>query len=238
MDDKEKLVALKYGMAFESVQKELQEKRKEVAEQLGVRGWLHSGFHAKEIIELELNSIKKLLDSKLEALLEVYYRKSVPWTDDDRIFLRSKIEELFNARLKVSQASLLEYLSFRGLRYPIQDFERMAKSIFSDINRRIEIIILGNRISFPGLPDLDIEQLLKMDESNQQEFKSTFQWDMKTQAKNEKLRYEVISTIAAFNNTDGGYLLIGVKDDKSIFGIEQDLSLLKHKKDRDGFALC
>ena len=37
----------------------------------------------------------------------------------------------------------------------------------------------------------------------------------------------IFKTIAAFGNTDGGILLIGVDDDKNIIGLEKDFSTLK-----------
>jgi hypothetical protein len=237
MDEKNRLVDLKYSATFALVQREIQEKRKELAERFGMRNMLHSGSHARAIVELEFSGLKKLLDSKLQAILEVYYKNLIPWTENDEIFIKGEIEELFNARFRISRESLLDYFNQRRIPSLIDYFERDATSIFSDIKSRIKIIIIENRISYPELPDLDVEQLLKMDESNQLEFKSTFQWDIKSQTKNEKLRFEVISTIAAFNNTDGGYLLIGVQDDKSIFSLEKDYSSLKDKKDRDGFNL-
>jgi predicted HTH transcriptional regulator len=92
-----------------------------------------------------------------------------------------------------------------------------------------------NRLNFPELPDRDTTELVGLNESTQLEFKSTFQWDMKESRKNERLRIEAIKTIAAFNNTNGGYLLIGVTDKKKICGIDKDLALLS-RKDVDGFS--
>lgn len=40
-----------------------------------------------------------------------------------------------------------------------------------------------------------------------------------------------LKTIAACMNTEGGTLLIGVKDDGSIFGIERDLTLIGDSRD-------
>ena len=49
----------------------------------------------------------------------------------------------------------------------------------------------------------------------------------------------VLKTIAAFLNTDGGTLLIGVEDEGGVFGLEKDISLLKeNKQSLDGFELA
>ncbi|HYN08080.1 MAG TPA: RNA-binding domain-containing protein [Vicinamibacterales bacterium] len=67
------------------------------------------------------------------------------------------------------------------------------------------------------------EDLLKQHESKTLEFKSTLRWDLKSDRQDDKLvTHGVLKTIAAFLNTDGGDLLIGVADDRSIVGIEHD----------------
>lgn len=53
----------------------------------------------------------------------------------------------------------------------------------------------------------------------------------------KKIIHSALKTICAFANTKGGHLLLGVTDDKKIFGLEQDYESLKSiKKDRDGFG--
>jgi predicted HTH transcriptional regulator len=65
--------------------------------------------------------------------------------------------------------------------------------------------------------------LIKRGESKTLEFKSTLRWDLKEDRKDDKsITHAVLKTIAAFLNTEGGDLLIGVADDRSIVGIERD----------------
>jgi predicted HTH transcriptional regulator len=65
--------------------------------------------------------------------------------------------------------------------------------------------------------------LLKQHESKTLEFKSTLRWNLKEDRKDpERVTHAVLKTVAAFLNTEGGDLLIGVADDKSIVGIEAD----------------
>ena len=45
-----------------------------------------------------------------------------------------------------------------------------------------------------------------------------------------------MKTIAAFGNTDGGILLIGIDDDKNILGLEKDFQTLK-KADADYYEV-
>jgi len=67
------------------------------------------------------------------------------------------------------------------------------------------------------------EELLKHHESKTLEFKSTLRWNLREERKDPTgVTHSVLKTIAAFLNTDGGDLLIGITDDKSIFGIGAD----------------
>jgi type I restriction enzyme R subunit len=67
------------------------------------------------------------------------------------------------------------------------------------------------------------EELIKRGESRTLEFKSTLRWDLKENRQDDKLvTHAVLETIAAFLNTEGGDLLIGVADDGGIVGIERD----------------
>ena len=67
------------------------------------------------------------------------------------------------------------------------------------------------------------EELSKRSESKTLEFKSTLRWNLKENQQDDKfVTHAVLKTIAAFLNTDGGDLLIGVADEGSIVGIERD----------------
>ena len=82
-----------------------------------------------------------------------------------------------------------------------------------------------------------ISDLLQEEEGLKLEFKSSLQWSLKGDCKDEKLHKEVLKTIVAFLNAEGGTLLIGVEDNGSIFGIEKDCISLNAKPDsyRDKF---
>jgi hypothetical protein len=67
------------------------------------------------------------------------------------------------------------------------------------------------------------EELIKRGESKTLEFKSTLRWSLKEGRKDDKgVTHAVLKTIAAFLNTEGGDLLIGVADDGSVVGVEPD----------------
>ncbi len=67
------------------------------------------------------------------------------------------------------------------------------------------------------------EELVKRGESKTLEFKSTLRWSLKEGRQDDKgVTHAVLKTIAAFLNTEGGDLLIGVGDDGVVVGIERD----------------
>jgi type I restriction enzyme R subunit len=69
----------------------------------------------------------------------------------------------------------------------------------------------------------DAEELIKRGESKTPEFKSTLRWSLKEDRRDDKfVTHAALKTVAAFLNTDGGDLLIGVRDDGAIVGIEAD----------------
>ena len=67
------------------------------------------------------------------------------------------------------------------------------------------------------------EELIRRGESKTLEFKSTLRWSLKEDRQDDKgVTHAVLKTVAAFLNTEGGDLLIGVADDGAIVGIERD----------------
>jgi len=81
-----------------------------------------------------------------------------------------------------------------------------------------------------------VKELLEKEENRYLEFKSSLRWDYRQEKVNPELEKVIMKTIAAFGNTDGGILLIGVDDDKKILGLENDFQTLK-KTDADYYEV-
>ncbi len=88
-----------------------------------------------------------------------------------------------------------------------------------------------NRMEMPSL-----ESLLEDDENRYLEFKSSLRWDYRQEKTNADLEKIILKTLAAFGNTDGGILLIGVDDEKNIIGLERDFQTLK-RQDSDYYEI-
>lgn len=98
---------------------------------------------------------------------------------------------------------------------PGDSFERIHRSTL----KALEFL------SFFGMMErreADITELIKKGENYSLEFKSTLRWDLYQGKKNPAIEHASLKSIAAFLNSSGGNLLIGVRDDGSIEGVESD----------------
>lgn len=83
--------------------------------------------------------------------------------------------------------------------------------------------------------DKNLPSIIRQGEGPLLEFKSSLRWDMQEERINRSLEGVVLKTIAGFFNSHiGGTLLIGVRDDGEIIGLEKDYLTLK-RPDQDGF---
>lgn len=81
---------------------------------------------------------------------------------------------------------------------------------------------------------VSLDALLKTPERENLEFKSTLRWDLHANKVNRELEHAAMKTAAAFLNSNGGHLVIGVDDAGAIRGLGADFSTLK-KPNPDGF---
>ena len=80
-----------------------------------------------------------------------------------------------------------------------------------------------------------IKSLIRAGESKSVEFKQTFSLDIERQVKEPRIEDSAIKTVAAFLNSDGGTLLVGVHDSGEITGNEVEIE--KFFKSSDKFLL-
>ena len=80
----------------------------------------------------------------------------------------------------------------------------------------------------------DLMRLLAENEHEKLEFKSSLRFDHKTGQASRDVEKAAMKTIAAFLNSEGGHLVLGVNDARVPLGIENDYQTLQ-RKDADGF---
>ncbi|MBF0931900.1 MAG: putative DNA binding domain-containing protein, partial [candidate division SR1 bacterium] len=86
-----------------------------------------------------------------------------------------------------------------------------------------------------SITPLPIKDQIAIGENNTTEFKSSYRRDVRQQQLNDSLKFQIIKTIAAFLNSEGGKLYVGVADDGTIPGIENDINAFP--KGLDGLLL-
>lgn len=133
--------------------------------------------------------------------------------DEDRNKVRSELDGIIAHLYGLSEEELIYVLSTFPL---VSDLQK--KDI---INYYKEIIP-----QFPavGVTTVTTINLIQKGESSSLEFKSTLRVDVKTNKTEKFIEHSVIKTLAAFLNSEGGTLLIGVEDNKNILGLEPDFN--------------
>lgn len=82
-----------------------------------------------------------------------------------------------------------------------------------------------------------IKQLLANGESKTVEFKSTLRYGLRQKAPDKGVEHSAIKNLAAFLNSEGGTLFIGVDDDGNILGLEKtDFASFKGDNKKDEFV--
>lgn len=123
--------------------------------------------------------------------------------------------------LKDKLALIEEELSVNPLDY--------NNSFNEQINKLIQTAELESNVQ-------KIRRLVRSGESKTLEFKQSFSLDVKKQKKETYLEEGCLKTIVAFLNTDGGELIVGVKDNGEFSGLETEISKF-HKGSKDKFLL-
>lgn len=82
--------------------------------------------------------------------------------------------------------------------------------------------------------DVSPELLVKLDESATLEFKSTLRVCLSSRKPEKYIEQSILKSVAAFANSSGGRLVIGVNDGGEVLGLQTDYEALT-RQDRDGF---
>lgn len=136
----------------------------------------------------------------------VYY--ALVWMTDGALKVNIDWNEFMEAMLVVAVVSLLVWIIY-ALDGKYKFLHRTAVNFFESNNVR-----LGKD------PNQEVLDLIEAGESQNVEFKSTLRTNIHTGEKDKRMEAAVLKTLVAFLNSDGGDLLIGVKDDGEIVGMD------------------
>lgn len=134
---------------------------------------------------------------------------------------------------QINKSLQSHFIDIEGFGIESNDYETFlqsrAKLIYAELKSRIDL-------SHKEPISEEVLELILSGESDSVEFKSTLRYDLRSKQVNKKLEYVIAKTMAAFMNSDGGNLFIGVDDNQNMLGLEDDFSTLS-KPDVDGFEL-
>lgn len=134
---------------------------------------------------------------------------------------------------QINKALQTHFIDLEGFGIESDDYETFlnarAKIIYSELESRIEL-------SHKEPTSEEVQELILAGESDSVEFKSTLRYDLRNKEINKKLEYVIAKTIAAFMNSEGGNLFIGVDDNQNMLGLADDIATLS-KPNIDGFEL-
>lgn len=106
-----------------------------------------------------------------------------------------------------------EHMDYRG-------FLRQRRELMAQVIRNAYQGLAGEgKAAAEGVP---VDVLVNQGETSTVEFKSTLRINLHTGEKDTRMELSVLKTIAAFVNSSGGTLIVGVADDGNPVGIEVD----------------
>ena len=111
-----------------------------------------------------------------------------------------------------------------------EQFLAIRRQLLADnINKYLNSLAIEKEEEYGSVT---LEEIISEGENEELEFKSSLRWDYQQGSINKKLEMVIMKAIAAFGNSEGGTLIIGIDDDANALGLENDYASLKGDKDR------
>ena len=121
-----------------------------------------------------------------------------------------------------------------------EEFRHILET-FPLVEQRIKDAALAAYADFAlPLDDLVVADLIKRGENDTVEFKVAACWSAYYKMADKNMRENIIQAVAAFMNTDGGTVVLGVADNGTVVGLEEDYKAANpqpKKQNRDGYQL-
>lgn len=149
---------------------------------------------------------------------------------------RSKSDELAinylsHVKSQYPNALKLQCIPEEEKLWEIDNFEEFLAARRKLLATELNIFLDKLALTEDTTVETPIEDIIALGESSELEFKSTLRWNTFTGAIDKRMEDSIVKTIAAFSNTDGGTLIIGVNDDGYVQGLENDFTSLRGNRD-------
>jgi hypothetical protein len=114
------------------------------------------------------------------------------------------------------------------------DFKKLRVSLTNEQPPH-HVVFNAGEITHKDTGNTKIKKLIQKGETESVEFKSSLRYDYNTHSVNKGLEKPILKTIAAFLNSGGGILVIGINDEGEALGLSEDFKTLQ-RKNNDGFS--
>lgn len=120
-----------------------------------------------------------------------------------------------SGRVTASESSTV--ISICGTKLFMEEFipSSVALKIVRALSKRITSYLRSKE-------QISTLEIIQKGESESVEFKSTLRWNLFSRKKDKAIEKAALKTLAAFMNSTGGLLIVGVTDDGNILGLEND----------------
>lgn len=132
-----------------------------------------------------------------------------------------------NSSLYLYRAGWLDFQSAFGL------LKRYVKDELRILDNPTPLSLVEQHDSQPELPVVNRKHLTTISNGENEvvEFKETWKYDLENKGSSKEIEFACIKTLAAFMNSQGGVLYVGVKDNKEIVGLDNTDFLLTKSLD-------
>ena len=154
----------------------------------------------------------------------------VEWSDNISISSKDPkkyapaIEEIFPEE-EINRMYTDHALPPRWFEMEYWDFIAARQKLMAQVIRRGYQALSKSAESSSAIPPIShppVEEIISSGEGIRTEFKSTLRVNLHTGEKDIRMELAVLKTIAAFLNSQGGYLIIGVDDSGHALGLDKD----------------
>jgi len=152
----------------------------------------------------------------------------VEWGDNVNISDQAPADYLPKRKTRSSQAEIERMYRLHALppnweHMDYRDFLEKRRELMAQVIAEGYATLAGGELEEElAETEFDLSNVLVNGESEAVEFKATLRTNLHTGDKDPRMELSVLKTLAGFLNTNGGMLVIGVSDDGSPVGIQED----------------
>ena len=148
------------------------------------------------------------------------------------------IDYLKSVKMRFPKALELQCIPEDEDLWDMENYEHFLEERRKILAEHLNRFLSGITVTGETVAPVSLEDMIAEGESDEFEFKSTLRWDIKEAKVDKKLEDVVAKAVAAFANSQGGTLVIGVSDEGEVLGLDHDyLTLANGNGDKDKFEI-